>query len=56
MTPAGLQVMRGYDGQCAHTGLSLVQHMLLTNHELQSRVSSLVQEVLCCLLWCQVLS
>lgn len=40
------QVMRGYDGQFAHTSLSLVHHMLLTNRDLQNRVSSLIEEVL----------
>jgi mediator of RNA polymerase II transcription subunit 23 len=38
-------VMRGYDGQAAHTSLSLVHHMLLTDRDLHTRVSSLVEEV-----------
>lgn len=41
-----LQVMRGYDGKSAHTSLSLVHHMLLTDHDLYSRASSLVEEVM----------
>ena len=39
------QVMRGYDGQFAHTSLSLVQHMLLTNQDLHTRVSGLIDNV-----------
>ena len=39
------QVMRGYDGQFAHTCLSIVHYMLLTNQDFQSRVSTLVKEV-----------
>lgn len=37
--------MRGYDGQFAHISLSLVHHMLLTNQDLDNRVSSLMEEV-----------
>lgn len=37
--------MRGYDGQFAHISLSLVHNMLLTNKDLHTRVSSLIENV-----------
>ena len=40
-----LQVMRGYDGRYATTGLSLIHTMLLTNEDLSNTVASLVENV-----------
>lgn len=37
--------MRGYNGHSAHTSLSLVHHMLLSDNELQTRVASLIANV-----------
>ena len=37
--------MRGYDGRYATIGLSLIHNMLLTNQDLQTRVTSLVENV-----------